>query len=31
MEIALFGVTGAIGGYFWKKALPAGCEVKALV
>ena len=31
MKIALFGVIGAVGGYFLKKALSAGDEVKALV
>jgi len=31
MKIALFGATGAVGGYFLKKALDAGHEVIALV
>ena len=31
MRIALFGATGAIGGYFLNKALAAGHEVTALV
>ena len=31
MKIALFGATGAVGGYFLNKALAAGHEVTALV
>ncbi len=31
MKIALFGATGAVGGYFLTKALAAGHEVTALV
>ena len=31
MQIALFGATGAVGGYFLNKALSAGHEVTALV
>lgn len=31
MKIALFGATGAVGGYFVNKALAAGHEVTALV
>jgi putative NADH-flavin reductase len=31
MKIALFGATGAVGGYFLNKALTAGHEVTALV
>lgn len=31
MKIALFGATGAVGGYFLNKALAAGHEVVALV
>lgn len=31
MKIALFGATGAVGGYFLKKALAAGHDVTALV
>ena len=31
MKIALFGATGAVGGYFLNKALTAGHEVIALV
>jgi putative NADH-flavin reductase len=31
MKIALFGATGAVGGYFLEKALAAGHDVTALV